>query len=43
MCSFTDKEVSEFIQAKKHRDGHLESKKAVTRVGRQENGSWVLN
>jgi len=43
MCSFTDKEVSEFIQAKKRRDGHLETKKAVSRVGRQENGSWVLN
>lgn len=43
MCSFTDKEVSEFIQAKKRWDGHLEAKKAVSRVGRQENGSWVLN
>ena len=52
MCSFTDKKVSEFIQAKKHWDGHHKTKKAVSRVGRQENGSrvgrqengsWVLN
>lgn len=43
MCSFTDKEVSEFIQAKKRRCGPLNTKKAVSMVGRQANGSWVLN
>ena len=43
MCSFTDKEVSQFIQAKKRRDDHHKTKKAVSRVRRQENGSWVLN
>ena len=43
MCSFTDKEISEFIQFKKRRDGHLDTKRAVSKVGLQNNGSWVLN
>lgn len=43
MCSFTDKEVSEFIQAKKRSCGPLTTKRAVSMVGRQANGSWVLN
>ena len=43
MCSLNDKELSEFIQAKKRRDGPLPTKQAVSRVGRQEDGSWVLN
>lgn len=40
MCSFADKELNEF---KKRRDGHLEIKRAVSHVGLQGNGSWVLN
>ena len=43
MCSFNDKEVSEFILFKKRRDGYLDTKRAVSTVGRQPDGSWVLN
>jgi len=43
MCSFTDKELSEFIQAKKRIHGTLEIKHAVAYVGKQANGYWVLN
>ena len=43
MCSFNDKELSEFIPAKKRCGGPLPTKQAVTHVGRQEDGSWVLN
>ena len=43
MCSFNDKELSEFIPAKKRCGGPLPTKQAVTHVGRQEDGLWVLN
>ena len=43
MCSFTDKEVNEFIQFKKRRDGHLDTKRAISKVGLQDNGSWALS
>ena len=43
MCSFNDAQVSEYVQAKKRLHGHLPTKKAVSKVGRQANGLWVLN
>lgn len=40
-CSFTDKELGEFIQFKKQH-GELQKKKAVELIGLQPDGSWVL-
>lgn len=40
-CSFTDKELGEFIQYKK-RNTQLPKKFAVTMVGQQPDGSWVM-
>ena len=42
MCSFTDKELSEYVQEKRQH-GEIETKRAVSRVGCQDNGLWVLN
>lgn len=41
-CSFTDKEVAEFIQFKKRNVDHLPKKYAVKMVGQQSDGSWVM-
>lgn len=41
-CSFSDKEVSEFIQYKKRTTAALPVKFAVSHVGMQADGSWVL-
>ena len=41
-CSLSDKELSEFIQEKKRNSGHLPIKYAVTHVGIQKDGTWVL-
>ena len=38
-CSFSDKELSEFIQHKKRQS---QPKYAVSHVGRHANGTWVL-
>lgn len=43
MCSFTDKELREYVQEKKRQHGEIETKRAVSRVGCQEDGLWVLN
>ncbi len=43
MCSFTDKDLSEFIQAKMRVHGVLNTKHAIATVGKQANGYWVLN
>ena len=43
MCSLNDKEVSEFIQAKTRKHRYLETKQAVSKVGCQANGIWVIN
>lgn len=43
MCSFTDAQVSDYVQAKKRIHGLLPTKFAVSKVGKQENGFWVLN
>ena len=40
--SFTDLQLSEFIQQKRQREGNLPVKKAVAEVGPQEDGSWAL-
>lgn len=40
-CSFTDKELGEFIQFKKQHS-ELQKKKAVELIGLQPDGSWVL-
>ena len=41
-CSFSDKELSEFLQYKKQNTAALLVKFGVLNVGLQENGSWVL-
>ena len=41
-CSFSDKELAEFFQHKKRRAGILPLKYAVSRVGLQDDGTWVL-
>ena len=42
-CSFSDKEVSEYIQHKKREAAMLPRKYAVKRVGKQPDGTWVLS
>lgn len=42
-CSFSDKELAEFFQFKKRNAGVLPLKYAVSHVGQQEDGTWVLN
>ena len=41
-CSFTDKELSEFIQFKKRAAHKLPKKFAVSMVGQQPDGTWVM-
>ena len=41
-CSFSDKELSEFIQVKKRKKRPLPVKHAVSHVGLQADGTWVL-
>ena len=41
-CSLSDKELNEYIQEKKRGAGHLPLKCAVSHVGLQEYGTWVL-
>ena len=42
-CSFTDKEVAEYIQQKKRDSTMLPRKYAVKKVGKQPDGTWVLS
>lgn len=42
-CSFTDKELAEYIHYKKRNSTHLPRKYAVTVVGKQPDGSWVFS
>lgn len=42
-CSFSDKEVSEYIQHKKRESATLPRKYAVKKVGKQPDGTWVLS
>ena len=42
-CTFTDKELGEYIQHKKRTTASIPKKYAVNRVGRQENGTWVFS
>ena len=42
-CSFSDKEVAEYIQHKKRETTSLPKKHAVMKVGRQADGTWVLS
>ena len=41
-CSFSDKELGEYFQHKKRKAGLLPLKYAVSHVGRQKDGTWVL-
>ena len=41
-CSFSDKELSEFIQFKKRKSQPIPVKYAVSHVGRHPDGTWVL-
>ena len=41
-CSFSDKELGEYFQHKKRRAGSIPLKYAVSHVGLQEDGTWVL-
>ena len=41
-CSFTDTQLSEFIQFKRRETGSIPVKRAVSHVGRQDDGMWVL-
>ena len=41
-CSFTDTQLSEFIQFKRRKTGDIAVKHAVSHVGKQEDGMWVL-
>ena len=40
-CSFSDKEMNEFIQYKK-RNSSIDRKKAVQMIGMQDDGTWTL-
>ena len=42
-CSFTDKELAEYIHYKKRNAAHLPRKYAVTVVGKEPDGSWVFS
>lgn len=42
-CSFTDKELAEYIHYKKRNAAPLPRKYAVTVVGKQPDGSWVFS
>ena len=42
-CSFTDKEVAEYIQYKKRESPQLPKKYAVKKVGKQPDGTWVFS
>ncbi len=41
-CSFTDKELIEYIQQKKRSIIRLPKKSAVQAIGKQSNGEWVI-
>ena len=41
-CSLSDKELNEYIQEKKRSAGRLPLKNAVSHVGQQDDGTWVL-
>lgn len=41
-CNFSDKELSEFIQFKKHKSQPIPVKYAVSHVGRHSYGTWIL-
>ena len=41
-CGFNDFQLAEFIQQKMRNAGRLPTKKAVQKVGPQEDGTWVL-
>ena len=41
-CSFSDKELCDFIQEKKRKATPVSKKYAVERIGRQRDGTWVL-
>ena len=42
ICSFTNYQLSGFMQQKPRKAGKLPVKKAVNTVGQQEDGTWVL-
>ena len=42
-CSFSDKEVAEYIQYKKRESPQLPKKYAVKKVGKQSDSTWVLS
>lgn len=42
-CSFSDKELAEYFQYKKRKAGVLPLKYAVSHVGQQEDGTWVVS
>ena len=42
-CSFSDKEVSEYLQFKKRQSVQLPKKNAEMKVGKQPDGTWVLS
>ena len=41
-CSFSDKELGEYIQHKKRTTTSISRKYAVNRVGRQDDGTWIF-
>ena len=41
-CSLSDKELSEYFQYKKRKAGLLPLKYAISHVGEQDDGTWVL-
>ncbi len=42
-CSFSDKELREYVQFKKRNSPSLAKKLTVGKVGRQADGTWVLS
>ena len=40
-CSFSDKDLNDFIQFKR-RNSNVVKKKAVEKIGRQQDGTWTL-
>ena len=41
-CSLPDKELCEFIHFKEQKAGNVQKKYAVTRIGLQADGTWVM-
>ena len=42
-CSFSDKELGEYLQFKKRNSSNVDKKYAIKKMGQQADGTWVLS